>query len=67
MNRENRLKKTGSKFYIINQHYFLATFAFWCYPTSINLSYIFIKNAVFSYSILLSFIDVIKVGISNKP
>ncbi|KAA0760596.1 hypothetical protein DT250_24155 [Bacillus sp. AR2-1] len=35
--------------------------------TSINLRYIFIQNAVFSYSFLLSFIDFIKVGISNKP
>jgi len=38
--------------------------------TSINLRYIFIQNAVFPYSFLLSFIDFIdfiKVGISNKP
>ncbi|QWH15488.1 hypothetical protein EXW38_30340 (plasmid) [Bacillus mycoides] len=35
--------------------------------TSINLTYIFIQNAVFPRSFLLSFIDVIKVGTSNKP
>ncbi|TKC15595.1 hypothetical protein CQB03_26735 [Bacillus paranthracis] len=39
----------------------------WRYPTSINLTYIFIQNAVFPRSFLLSFIDVIKVGTSNKP
>lgn len=37
------------------------------YHTSINLRYIFIQNAVFPRSFLLSFIDVIKVGTSNKP
>ncbi len=37
------------------------------YHTSINLTYIFIQNAVFPRSFLLSFIDVIKVGTSNKP
>ena len=54
-------------------------FSFWGYfrsiacidmgwdPTSINLTYIFIQNAVFPRSFLLSFIDVIKVGTSNKP
>ncbi|QWH18221.1 hypothetical protein EXW62_14450 [Bacillus mycoides] len=39
----------------------------WRYPTSINLTYIFIQNAVFPRSFLLSFIDVLKVGTSNKP
>ncbi|PFM28189.1 hypothetical protein COJ43_30920 [Bacillus cereus] len=45
----------------------LSLIVMWCYPTSINLRYIFIQNAVFSRIILLSFIDVIKVDISNKP
>ncbi|MES1049649.1 hypothetical protein FOA24_09460 [Bacillus thuringiensis] len=35
--------------------------------TSINLRYIFKQNAVFPYSFLLSFVDFIKAGISNKP
>ncbi|QWG62342.1 hypothetical protein EXW60_15500 [Bacillus mycoides] len=35
--------------------------------TSINLRYLFIQNVVFSRSLLLSFIDSIKVGTSNKP
>ncbi|QWH81809.1 hypothetical protein EXW46_02015 [Bacillus mycoides] len=39
----------------------------WLDPTSINLTYIFIQNVVFPRSFLLSFIDVIKVGTSNKP
>ncbi|PGV24586.1 hypothetical protein COD93_27075 [Bacillus cereus] len=32
----------------------------WCYPTSINLRYIFKQNAVFPYSFLLSFVDFYK-------
>jgi hypothetical protein len=39
----------------------------WWYPTSINLRYLFIQNVFFSRSLLLSFIDSIKVGTSNKP
>ncbi|GIX60521.1 hypothetical protein BPADB04_55510 [Bacillus paranthracis] len=39
----------------------------WRYPTSINLRDIFKQNVVFLYNFLLSFIDFIKVGISNKP
>ncbi|EDZ49082.1 hypothetical protein BCAH1134_C0678 (plasmid) [Bacillus cereus AH1134] len=35
--------------------------------TSINLRDIFKQNVVFLYNFLLSFIDFIKVGISNKP
>ncbi|PEC56475.1 hypothetical protein COE20_14040 [Bacillus cereus] len=47
--------------------YFVSLMGMWQYPTSINLRYIFKQNAVFPYSFLLSFVDFIKVGISNKP
>ncbi|QWG47917.1 hypothetical protein EXW31_27265 (plasmid) [Bacillus mycoides] len=54
-------------FLVLGVFVFLSLRAMWCYPTSINLTYIFIQNAVFPRSFLLSFIDVIKVGTSNKP
>ncbi|PEX81491.1 hypothetical protein CN450_24515 [Bacillus cereus] len=45
----------------------LSLMGMWRYPISINLRYLFIQNVVFSRSLLLSFIDSIKVGTSNKP
>ncbi|PDY37797.1 hypothetical protein COO17_22500 [Bacillus wiedmannii] len=54
-------------FFVLGNYRFLKLMGMWRYPTSINLTYIFIQNAVFPRSFLLSFIDVIKVGTSNKP
>ncbi|MGH0613051.1 hypothetical protein ACQVPR_30285, partial [Bacillus cereus] len=56
--KQSRLKLTLYK---------LSLIAMWRYPTSINLRDIFKQNVVFSYNFLLSFVDFIKVGISNKP
>ncbi|PRT27756.1 hypothetical protein C6359_28110 [Bacillus wiedmannii] len=35
--------------------------------TSINLKYMFIQRLIFPCNFLLSFIDILKIGISNKP
>lgn len=54
-------------FLVLGVFVFLSLMGMGYCHTPINLRNIFIQNAVFSRSILLSFIDVIKVGISNKP
>ncbi|PEC37085.1 hypothetical protein COL48_28995 [Bacillus toyonensis] len=54
-------------FIVLGKNVFLKLIAMGRYPTSINLRYIFIQNVFFPYSFLLSFLDFIKVDISNKP